>query len=111
MEMSSNGSSVAQDARAGWDAKACKAFFAALTPAEKQLAVYWLLKDLVGDRPDRESGIYDPEGFLYLWLVPPGLREYFRLLEHPELEEHLQRVSTEPAVPLQQFREELGITE
>lgn len=75
---------------------------------QKRLAVYWLLRDLLGVRPEQESDVCDPEGFLYLHLVPPGLRAHFRMLEHPELEEQLQKISCEPTFSLQQIREEIA---
>ncbi len=79
-------------------------------PAEKKrLAVYSLLRDLLGERPAQESDVCDPEGFLYLHLVPPGLRERLRLLEHPELEEQLKASAAEPTFPLQQIREEIAV--
>ena len=91
------------------DVEALKASFAHLSVSEKRVAVYLLLHSLLGDRPEHEDGIYDPEGFAYMCLVPPGKRAYFRTLEDPGWLERLQKASTEESFPIEQIRKELGM--
>ncbi len=98
-----------------WDVEAFKTHFANLSSEDKQLVLYWLVHDLCGDRPEKETDVSDPEGFLYMHFVPPGLREYFRLLQHPEIRAMLEESAKGPRFPHEQVRaeiwKELGITE
>ena len=94
-----------------WDVEAFKTHFANLSSEDKRLVVYWLLRDLLGDRPEKESDISDPDGFLYLHFVPPGVREYFRLLEHPEREEQMRKASMEPTFPHTGMWKEFGFAD
>ena len=109
--MSSNDSAVAQEKTAAGDADTFKTYLATLSAAQKRSAVYSLLHDLLGDRPEQECGVYDPVGFLYLCLVPPGQREYFRMLEHPERDEQLRKAAAEPTSTLDEILERMGIAE
>jgi hypothetical protein len=94
-----------------WDVDAFKNHFADLSIEDKRLVLYWLVHDLCGDRPERETDVSDPDGFLYMHLVPPGLREYFPMLQHPEIRAMLEESSTGPTFSHRQVLEELGITE
>jgi hypothetical protein len=49
---------------------------------EKRALLDRLLRDLIGDRPEREYGLYNPDGSSYLFLLPPPLRQ--ALWETPE---------------------------
>ena len=109
--MSTNGSIAAPKKSAAFDVDALKANLAKLTAKQKRLVLYWLLHDLLGDRPQQESGVFDPDEFLYMCLVPPGKREYFRFLEHPGLEGQLDEADKGPSFSLEQIREELGVSE
>ena len=108
--MSTNGSIATPKKSPAFDVDALKANLAKLTGKQKRLALYWLLHDLLGDRPQQESGVFDPDDFLYMCLVPPGKREYFRFLEHPELKAQLEEAEKGPFVSLDQLREELGVS-
>ena len=109
--MSTSGVHATEDRTASEEADAFVVQFARFSAEQKRVALYWLLRDQLGDRPDQESDVCDPEGFLYVHLVPPGLRERLRLLEHPELEEQLKASAAEPTFSLQQIREEMGASE
>lgn len=113
--MSTNGIVATPVESVAFDVDAFKANLANCTTEQKRLALYWLLHDMLGDQPDREVGVFDPDEFLYIWLVPGGIREALRYLEHPELLEELERASKEPGIPLEEARrqiyKELGITE
>ena len=37
---------------------------------EKRILLDRLLRDLIGDKPEREFGLYNPDGSSYLFLVP-----------------------------------------
>ena len=107
--MSNQHSNVGLEETASFDA--FQANCAALSSEEKRRAIYWLLHDLMGARPTQESDVCDTDGFVYLHLVPPGLREQLRSLQYPEREEQLQTASMEPMFSLQQIRHELGVIE
>ena len=62
---------------APWDVDAFKSHFANLSLDDKRLVLYWLVHDLCGDRPEKETDVSDPEGFLYMHFVPPGLASIF----------------------------------
>ena len=64
------------------------------SPDEKRALLDRLLRDLVGDRPDREYGLYNPDGSAYLYLLPPPLRR--ALAETPEVVAELDRRSRSP---------------
>jgi hypothetical protein len=92
-----------------WDVDAFKDHFASLSSDDKHLVLYWLLRDLFGDRPEREADVSDPDGFVYMHFVPPGLREYFRLLQHPEIRAALDVASREEAIAHDKVLAEIGI--
>ncbi|MCI0682219.1 MAG: hypothetical protein L0Y71_08955 [Gemmataceae bacterium] len=79
------------------------------TADQKQLVLYWLLRDLCGPRMEQEYGVYDPDEFLYAHVISPGQREGYRLLENPALAEELRRETTEPGVPIRDVLKGLGV--
>jgi hypothetical protein len=64
------------------------------SPGEKRALLDRLLRDLIGDQPDREYGLYNPDGSAYLYLIPPPLRR--TLAETPEFLAELDRRSKNP---------------
>src|SRR4051794_14513628 len=65
---------------------------------DKRLLLYRLLRDLLGDNPKDEYGIYHPDGSSYMFLVSPPLHARFHLT--PErLAEWLHAAETGPWVP------------
>src|SRR5947209_19502139 len=56
---------------------------------EKRVLLDRLLRDLIGNQPEREYGLYNPDGSSYLFLVPPDLRLQFDLT--PEFLAELER--------------------
>src|SRR3954452_9390405 len=46
---------------------------------EKRLLVDRLLRDLIGDKPDQEYGLYNADGSSYLFLVPPRIHVQYQL--------------------------------
>src|SRR5262245_7838865 len=70
------------------------------SPEEKRALLDRLLRDLIGEAPQREYGLYNPDGTAYLFLVPPRLRVEFDLT--PERRAELERSSrsTAPTIPL-----------
>jgi hypothetical protein len=105
--MANNGSVAVSEKMVVLDVEAFKASFASLSTKQKSLVIYWLLRDLLGAQPTQETGVFDPDDFLYLWLVPAGNREALRYLEHPELREHLEQARTERGVPIEEAREQI----
>jgi hypothetical protein len=77
------------------------------TREEKQRALFLLLRDLLGPRAERELGVFDPEGFLFACIMPPGRREALRLLEDPERARRLDDSSQE-TIPLREVLQQLG---
>jgi hypothetical protein len=80
-----------------------------LEPDEKRLVLYKLLCDLLGKRPTREVGIYDPTGWIYGYFLPPEVRFELQLLEDPEFAKEMDRRSraTGSQVPLNDFLKSL----
>jgi hypothetical protein len=73
---------------------------AELTREEQRILLDRVLRQLLGDRPESEHGLYNPDGTSYLFLVPPALRR--RLWETPEFVAEMDRRSRTPgqATPL-----------
>jgi hypothetical protein len=61
----------------------------ACSPDEKRVLLDRLLRDLIGEQPGREYGLYNPDGTAYLFLVPPEVRR--TLAETPEVLAELDR--------------------
>src|SRR5437870_2006442 len=68
---------------------------------EKRLLLYKLFCNLLGKYPKEEVGIYDPQGLIYGYFLPPGLREELHLLEDPPFTAELERRSrsARPTIP------------
>jgi len=73
----------------------------ACTRKQKRLLLYKLFCDLLGKDPKEEVGIYDPQGLIYGYFLPPGLREELHLLEDPQYAAELERRSrsARPTIP------------
>ncbi len=69
-----------------------------------------LLRSLLGEKVERELGVFDPDGFLYACIMSPGRREALRLLEDPERARRLDD-DTQETVPLREVLEQLGARE
>ena len=67
------------------------------TRAEQELAVFILLRTLVGDRFDKEIALPGPGEKVFAYLVPPGSRNRRRLT--PERVEELHRCAVAIQVP------------
>jgi hypothetical protein len=62
--------------------------------ADKRTILDRVVRDMIGDHPDREYGLYNPDGSAYIFLVPRWLRLKF---EHtPEFLAELDRRSKSP---------------
>src|SRR3954463_16182651 len=68
------------------------------TRDEKRAILDRVLRDLIGDQPEREYGLYNPDGTPFVFLVPPELRLKFALT--PERLAELDRSSRSPATTL-----------
>jgi hypothetical protein len=44
---------------------------------DRQALLYQLLRDLFGEQPADESGVYNPDGSSYIFLVPPHLHAQY----------------------------------
>jgi hypothetical protein len=64
------------------------------SPQEKRALLDRLLRDLIGETPQREYGLYNPDGTAYLFLLPPDVRR--KLWETPEFLAELERSSKSP---------------
>ena len=91
------------------DLREFHAWLGRATAQQKTAAIYWLLRDQLGPRFEQEFGVYDPDDFLYAYIISPGQREAFRFLENPGLLEELERAALEPMVPLSEIHRELGL--
>jgi hypothetical protein len=52
---------------------------------EKRSVLYHLLRELLGEHPQEEVGIYGPDGREYVYLLPPQLRLRLSFLQDPGL--------------------------
>jgi hypothetical protein len=57
--------------------------------ADKRIILDRVLRDLIGDQPEKEYGLYNPDGTAYLFLIPPRLRLKFK--HTPEFLAELER--------------------
>jgi hypothetical protein len=64
---------------------------------EKRVLLDRVLRDLLGAQPEREYGLYNPDGSSYLFLVPPEMRQ--RWVETPEFVAELDQRSRNPGQP------------
>lgn len=46
---------------------------------DKKTLLYRLLRDLLGEQPADECGIYNPDGSSYVFLVPPRLHAQYQV--------------------------------
>jgi len=46
---------------------------------DKKALLYRLLRDLFGEQPADECGIYNPDGSSYVFLVPPSLHAQYQV--------------------------------
>jgi len=49
----------------------------ARSPEDRQAMLYQLLRNLLGEQPAGEGGIYNPDGSSYVFLVPPHLHAQY----------------------------------
>jgi len=61
------------------------------TRDEKRAILDRVLRDLIGDKPEQEYGLYNPDGTSYICLVPPKIRR--ALAQTPEFLAELDRSS------------------
>jgi hypothetical protein len=62
--------------------------------ADKRIVLDRVLRDLIGDQPDREYSLTNPDGSAYIFLIPPQQRIQFDLT--PERVAELDRRSQFP---------------
>lgn len=79
---------------------------AEFTRDEQRAVLNRVLRLLIGDRVEREYGLYEPDGTPYLFLVPPDLRA---ILTTPDRLAELDRRSKNPGKtrPLREIIAEL----
>ena len=95
--------------RLGIDSREFQDWLSRATPSQKSAAVYQLLHDLLGEQPRQEVGVYNADDEIYLYLLPPQIREDLRFQANPDLERELEQGATEPMIPLQELRQQLSI--
>jgi len=61
---------------------------------EKRALLDRVLRDLIGDKPEREYGLYNPDGSSYLFLVPERIYEKYQ--ETPEFLAEMERRRLNP---------------
>jgi hypothetical protein len=67
---------------------------------EKRALLDRLLRDLIGDKPEREYVLCNPDGTAYLFLVHPALRIQFDLTPERQAELNRSSRSTAPTTTL-----------
>ena len=93
-----------------FDAMPFAQLLASGTEDQRRHAIFLLLRSLLGNRADREAGVYDREGFLYAYIMPVGQRERLRFLEDPGLLERLEKAAREEErFPMREVMEELRL--
>ena len=75
----------------------CLEMVKALSSEEKRLLICVALRELYGERLDKDVPLLDEQKTLFAFLVPPGERFRLHLLENPQLAEELKRRSQAPA--------------
>lgn len=70
--------------------------------SERKLVLHKLLVNLLGNPPREELEIFDSEGMIFAYLLPPAERLRLRMLEEPEFFAELdcRSRSSEPSVSL-----------
>lgn len=106
-----NGANAAPANRSTFDVEQFRTSLSQATAEQKQLALYWLLRDLCGPRMEQEHEVYDRDEFLYACVISPGQREVFRLLENPARAEELRQAALEPMTPISEIHRELGLAD
>lgn len=94
--------------RAAADLREFQAWLSRANAEQKTAAVYQLLHNLLGDQPDQEIGVYNPDEEVYLYLLPPRLRAELRFAANPELERELEKSAVEPMAPLDEVLRQYG---
>ncbi len=75
---------------------------------EKKALLCRVLQMLSGDRLEQEVMLANTDGFVYAHIISPGMREYFRRIEHGGVNQITDSVD-EPTFPFDQVRQELGL--
>ena len=106
-----NGANAPPTNRSTFDVEQFRSSLNHATAEQKQLALYWLLRDCCGSRIEQEYEVYDPDEFQFACVISPGQREAFRLLENPARAEKLRQAALEPMTPISEIHRELGLAD
>jgi hypothetical protein len=103
-----NGEMNRRQPPAAADLREFQAWLSRASADQKTAAAYQLLHDMLGDKPDQEMGIYNPDEEIYLYVLPPQLREDLRFAANPDLERELEKSAAEPMAPLAEVLRQFG---